>query len=208
MNKRTLACVAVGVMASGAAGQVTITSGFNNQSGWALLLVNSSSNFGSIIQTGGNPGGYADLNSVLQSSTAGGAGFKADQFFFLGSLTSVVLTADVKWFAGQELQLVPFLVQSNLLNLPSSFIPTGTSSSWSTFGPVTFPLSTFSNSTGTPLNTSALVQTGFVAMIRSQTPTSASGHVGIDNVTLQVVPAPATGVVGVMGLCALRRRRR
>jgi hypothetical protein len=199
------ACVAAALPA---AGQVSVVDGFDSSTGWSALFLNNIGD--AFIQTsGGNPGGYADLRPQLQQNTRAGAGYyRSFLVFSIGSLSDVTLSADYRWISGQPLTLVPFLTQENRVYLPSSAIALGTQTAWTSVGPMTFPLSTFSNSSGIPLHPQAQTWIGFFALIISPTPVVASARVGIDNLNLQVVPAPASGVVfGGVVVRGWRRRR-
>ncbi len=192
-----------------AGAQITVSSGFDSSSGWFQILINTPSAQANILPTGGNPGGYADLRGVLENSTLGGAGYYTTAFYTLGSsATQFTLSADAKWFSGPAMDLIPILIQNNRMYSPSSFIPIGTDSNWNSFGPTTFNLSTFSNSSGIPLSPVILTQVGFLARISSPTPVFATGRVGIDNVNLQIIPAPAAGMALLFGFAVRRQRRK
>jgi len=203
----------VGLGAS-AAGQVSIVSGFDTSSNWTVLFLNTVSSATTILSSGGNPGGYADLRPELDSTTLGGAGFyQTFPFITLGGatpITTVVMSADYRWFSGPTVTLVPFLWQGNFLYRPSSSFALGTSAAWTSLGPAAFPLSSFSTGSGVPLSLQAPTQAGFMAIITSATPTIAIGRVGIDNLNLQLIPGPGTGVVlfSMIAAGTVRRRSR
>jgi hypothetical protein len=70
-----------------------------------------------------------------------------------------------------------------------------------------FPMSSFHTSQGAPIDPHFLTQIGFMAIIQSQTPMVVTAHIGIDNIHLQVIPAPAAApLLLAAGLLARRRR--
>jgi len=213
MMRLCSALAAVVGLAASAVGQVSIVSGFDSPSNWTVLFINTVSSATNIASSGGNPGGFADLQPLLESTTLGGAGFyQTFPFITLGSptpITDVVMSADYRWFSGPTVTLVPFLWQGNRLYRPSASFALGTSTAWTGLDPMTFPLSSFSTSSGVPLSYQAPTQAGFMAIITSATPTTATGRVGIDNLNLQLIPGPGTGVVviSMVAATAMRRRR-
>ena len=202
--------IAAMTMTVRAVGQVIITSDFSSSSGLSPILINTPAAQASILPSGGNPGGYADLRAVLDGNiTVGGAGFlwNAPMFQLGTTLNAMVLAADYKWFSGPTLEFMPFLRQENRFYFPDTWIALGTSDAWQSVGPMTFPLSTFTHPTGPPLSPVILTHAGFIVRITSPTPIFATGRVGIDNLTLQVIPAPGVGVGLMLGLAVARRRR-
>jgi hypothetical protein len=213
-NHAVAAALVAGGVASSALGQVSIITGFDTSSGWAPLLLNNDGQDATILTSGGNPGGYADLRPVITGGTRGGAGmYPYLMFFQLNTptvLTDVVMSADYRWFSqtGGTLTLDPFLWQGNHLYLPPNPFALGTNTAWTSLDPATFPISSFTTSSGVPLNPGT-VQAGFMVVFSSDTPGNFAARVGIDNLNIQIVPSPGMAGValGAIGAAVPRRRR-
>lgn len=202
---------------------LNISDGFGSSSfsSWSSVL-SPEAQTGTFLSTGGNPGTYASLVSTTSVNNRLGTGFQyrgVGSTIFLGSPGGqITFGADVRRTSVVSVgtpvpELVPIIIQNNRLYQPTSFIPGPTGSDWTTIAPVTFNFSEFSNSSGVPLNFAASVTIGFWVR-QNAAPTVPSGAtygVGIDNVTITVIPAPAAGVLGVMVALwtpRLSRRRR
>ncbi|MBL0871760.1 MAG: hypothetical protein IBJ18_14415 [Phycisphaerales bacterium] len=110
-------------------------------------------------------------------------------------------------------EVVPIIVQGINVYQPASFIPGPTSSEWTTVAPVTYDLSAFVSSSGVPLNLSQEARIGFWIRTSgpSALPSGTAYGVGVDNVTITIIPAPTTGVlmgVAVLGMPRVTGRRR
>ncbi len=174
---------------------------------------------GTFLSSGGNPGTYAALIATTSPNNRTGTGFQyrgAGSTIVLGSLDAQIsLGADLRRTSvvstGTPIpQFVPFLLQSNRIYQPASFIAGPETALWTTVAPVRFNVSEFTNSSGIPLNPAASVTVGF--WLRNnpapEVPAGPSYGVGVDNVTLTVIPAPGAIGVGLAGLMVLPRRRR
>jgi len=117
------------------------------------------------------------------------------------------MTLDYKFIQGSALSVVPVLVQESRAYLPAAFNP-GSPADWTTFSNIEFPRSSFTNSTGIPLNDAIQTLVGFVGFIRSATPISTAGTAGVDNITIQGIPAPGVITLLPASVLALARRRR
>ena len=199
---------------------LSISDGFGSSSSSAWLVVNSpEAQPGNFVPSGGNPSWYASLAATTSVNNRTGTGYR-----YQGAGSSIVLgTAGTQITLGADLrrasiprpglaapELVPIIVQGSRLYQPASFIPGPTLSEWTTIAPVTFNVSEFTNSSGVPLDLSASVTIGFWWRFNAL-PSQPSGSiygVGVDNLTLAVIPAPGAMATVLVGLAALARRRR
>lgn len=214
--------LSVGTSALRAQTLLSVADGFGSTSfsSWSSVL-SPEAQTGTFLSTGGNPGTYASLIATTSVNNRIGTGFQyrgVGSAIILGnSGGQITLGADVRRTsvvsAGTPVpEVVPIIIQNNRLYQPTSFIPGPTNNEWTTIAPVTFNFSEFSNSSGVPLNFTASVTVGFWIR-QSAAPTVPSGAaygVGIDNVTITVIPAPTAAgfaVIATLGASIVRRRR-
>ncbi len=201
---------------------VSISDGFGSTSFnvWSSV-VSPEAQTGTFLSVGGNPGTYSSLVATTSPNNRIGTGFQyrgvGSTIVFANSGGQITIGADVRRTsvvsAGTPVpELVPIIIQNNRLYQPTSFIAGPTSSEWTTIAPVTFNLSEFSNSSGVPLNFAASFTVGF--WIRQNAapgvPSGSAYGIGIDNVTITVIPGPATGgfaLIATLGVSIGRRRR-
>lgn len=219
----SLIAMAMSVVAAGAPSaraQFSATSGFDpaDASNWAIVVTTGTS---SIIGVNGNPGGFAQLSPQLQATLPVGNPVSATAGFFRGGvypastlapgITHFVLRADVRVLgAAPDLtaELIPILSQGNFIYapVPGYFF---TSTSWLSGTQNAWALSDFISSQGT-FNPASSFRIGFGVRLRGLgITTTRTGTYGVDNVTIQLVPAPgAAGVMGLALIATARRRRR
>lgn len=206
-NPRVLAVLGVGLLAGTAHADFTVFSDFSNFAIWGQLQLNGFANLAP-LSSGGNPGGYVRIGSSLQNSTFQAGGFlRGGQFVSLAGVTQIRMTFDYQFLQGTALSIVPVLVQETRAYLPTAFNP-GTPSTWTTFSNIDFARSTFIHSSGIPLNDAIPTRVGFVGFIRSETPISTAGTAGVDNITIQGIPAPSAAALLCISTLAIARRRR
>lgn len=190
---------------------VLLQSGFDLAPSWASVTTVGST--ASVATTGGNPGGYADLRPALDSVPRGLAALESTSLSYtvanLPGGTFYLLQADVAFFSGLAGgELVPVLRQGI-----SAFTPiTGgipMTSGWARSSVYAFALADFRDANGNSPSL-ALARVGIGVRIAGGPVTTApfAGRYGVDNVQLDVVPAPSSaGVIGVALLASRRRRR-
>jgi hypothetical protein len=199
---------------------LSISDGFGSSSfnTWSIIVTPQSQS-GTFLATGGNPGTYASLVVTSSVNNRLGTGFQyrgVGSNIVLGSLaTQITLGADLRRTSvispgTPEPEFVPIIVQGTRLYQPASFIPAPTSNQWVTIAPVTFNISEFTNSSGIPLNPAASVTVGFWWRFNPtpSLPAPAAYGVGVDNLTITVIPAPGALATLLLGLPMLTRRRR
>lgn len=227
-NVARLCVIVVGTLFSVGAGAVraqpvvSISDGFEPFSfnTWQTIQ-NPETQTGTIPSSGGNPGRYASLIATTTPNNRVGTGFvwrgAGSEIVFPNAGGQITFGADFRRTsvvsAGTPVpELVPIIIQNNRVYQPTSFIAGPTGSEWTTIAPVTFSFSEFSNSSQIPLNFAASFRVGF--WIRQNAapgvPTGTGYGVGIDNVTITVIPGPTTGgaaLMATLGVSMGRRRR-
>ncbi len=189
---------------------VLIQSGFETPTDFASVVTQGGTS--QVASSGGNPGGFADLRPGLGNIVQGFAGLESNTASYtvahLPGGTFYLLQADVTFFSGLAGgELVPFLRQGSALLTPiGAGIPIG--SGWTTTQVVAFALADFKDSNGNAPRFS-IARVGFGVRIRGGPITEPpfAGRYGVDNVRLEVVPAPS-GAVALIGVAALNLRRR
>ncbi len=191
---------------------VLVSSGFESGSGvfWSGFVTQGSSF--AFESPGGNPGTFADCTVSLASGTPAQAGMYAvsPQFSLISpqQLSTVVISADYRYFQGSGAELWPILVQQNAIFRPAQPIALPVTSNWTGTGTWNFPVSSFTNAGGVPFFPSFLTQIGFTVRVPAPVSGVSTVEVGIDNISLAAVPAPATCLaVFAAGGLTLRRRR-
>ena len=196
--------------AASARAQIIITSGFESPPEWVGHFIGTVGTL-NIPLSGGNPGAFADLGTHLSDNTHSAAGYRRALEFTLsniGPVTHVELSADYRRISGVDAEFVPFLLQNGLVYTPASHLVLGQSLEWNATGVLVVPLGEFAHPSGTPLGPNLLTSAGFFVRLRSETPATANARVGIDNINIALVPAPATLVpLLAAGTLASRRRR-
>jgi len=168
------------------------------------------------VPSAGNPGSFAQLIAATAPNHSTGVGYQ-----YRGPGSAIVLgTLGAQIALGADLKLtttlpqtpipgfVPFILQGSRLYQPATFIAAPTVNQWTTIAPVTFDVSEFTNSSGIPLDPASSVTVGFWLRMPAAPDGSGGYGVGVDNLSLVVIPAPVSVASLVMGVIALGARRR
>lgn len=198
---------------------LSISDGFISSS-WATWRTASSMHAspGTFLATGGNPGAYASLTVTSSSYERRSTGFTYDgrsNIVLRSWTTHLTFSADLRRTSTivpgtPTPELVPIIILDGRLFQPARFIPAPTTDEWTTLAPVTFNLSEFTTASGFSLLNNAPIRVGFWWRFNPtpSLPAPVVFGVGVDNVTISLVPAPGTLAVLLAAVPLLTRRRR
>lgn len=194
--------------------QLVIETNFDDPSPWQNLGIGNVALTGTGPQsTGGNSGPHYQIaSSVPATVPLGGSGLISRDSFDLSAFAagSITVTTDYR-FDPSPLRTEPGLgiafFQNSRIYLPrDQFASPGTSDQWTTLAPATWNLADLSHSSGIPLDLSLPVRIGFVGVLEP-TGQSLQTSFDIDNLRIEIVPAPATAAILLPALALTRRRR-
>src|SRR4051812_20623498 len=178
-----------------------ITTGFETGQGPPWLPFFNQGAGATFTGGAGNPGTFADITLNLLFPTPIQAGLTAQipSFTVIGPppLSTVVISADYRYFAGSGAELWPTLVQLNAIFRPAQPIPLPATGDWTGTGSWSFPISSFTNSGGVPFSIGAPTQIGFSVRVPAPVPGVTNVRVGNDNLTLGAIPSPGAATLWV-----------
>lgn len=204
-------------MASAAIAQVPfqVVDGFASQGPWGSVVTTDPGVNTAWLAVGGNPGGNVQTQLRSTPNVTVGAGFQyLNSNLTLGSQNlQVEFQIDARFgstvpIPAPQPRIVPMLIQGARIYRPSTAMPISLGSAWTTLPLASYDLSTFTTSSGTPLNVNSSVRVGFWTSIEPDPLISVSFAINLDNVLIRVVPSPgAAGLLMLASLATLRRRR-